>query len=714
MDLDAIARDLSAACSVYWLKAVSRLRERLAALPLTAAAVGPVLERARGHALRDQKGRAANWLAVAFILDQAKTLAWLKKKGLLRTSYYQFEPAVPRFLADQVLTHADDLALNAQARSMLGAIASLLRIAPAARAEFSELMQLFRSEPYTVLRSCLITLDLLFMREGFKDRDFGLPWTLDPYSKEDLAEGFSLLWSHAHREVRVTRRSAGLWDPQGVYHGRYLRVLKRAAGLREYLESEILIEAFGYRCVIHGDGTAVVTPPAPEVEKGIRLGYIEGEMRRMRLLLEAGDVGAGSLRDLGQQIHASLKEKDFIRLVDAETPLARVRFEFPLIPQYTAMLRDIGAAREELPGVAEAIEAYGMTPAQAREYRVGEHLTIQDVQHVQRLAAVTAFCVGTELYERRKEPVIFVNSASPVYRTDEALDAFLRAVLDAERAREFREMFRWPPASPDAPGGLDVQYRPLLEAEHEWHVPMFVLAFSDLTRAAFMLTRQRPNQDSDLLEAPIVRAFRETGQPAIGNVKLRDGDRVIAEIDVAALVDDVLVILECKNAILPCNVFELRTSQDRCVEAAEQLDRASAALAVPAHRDALLARLGCRERPVAYVVTAIVVGNRLFIGSRFGRHLVVSPGHLGNFIVGGDIHLGKHSSPMRAAGALTGAAMREFFAGSFYDRMFGAMVQVERVAEVAGTRVKYESYALDVIALGREFGIDIEPRTVAG
>ncbi|HUF80057.1 MAG TPA: hypothetical protein VMN03_02895 [Burkholderiales bacterium] len=28
-------------------------------------------------------------------------------------------------------------------------------------------MKLLRREPYTLLRSCLITLDLLFMRDGF-------------------------------------------------------------------------------------------------------------------------------------------------------------------------------------------------------------------------------------------------------------------------------------------------------------------------------------------------------------------------------------------------------------------------------------------------------------------------------------------------------------------------------------------------------------------
>ncbi len=636
----------------------------------------------------DQKGRAANWLAVAFILDQQKTLVWLKREGLLRASKYQFDPAVPRFLVEGALAHADELVLTPDTRSLLTAALGLLTLAPAARAEFADLMALLRREPYTLLRSCLITLDLLFLRDGFRDLDFGLPWQLDPYTKEDLAEGFSLLWSHAHREIRITRRSAGLWDAQGIHYGRYLHILKRAAALREFSGSEILIEAFGYRCEIDGDGTAVVSPPTPEVEKGIRLGYIDGDMRRMRLMLEAGEVGAASLRDLGRRLHGAMMKNGLIRLVDADSPLPRVRFEFPVFPQFTEMIRDAGAALEELPGVVEAIEAYGLTPADAQEYRVSEHLTIRDVQHAQRLAAITASCVATELFRRRDEPVVFVNSASPVYRSDEALDAFLGTVLDPRAARDFREVFRWPPASADAPGGFDVQYRPLLDAEHEWHVPMFILAFSNLTRAAFALTHRRPNADSDLLEAPLVQEFRDAGHLAVPKVKLRAGAMVVAEIDVAALVDDTLVILECKNSLLHCNVFELRTSRDRCVEAATQLDRA---------RD----------------VTGIVAGNRSFIGSRFGGHLVVSPGNLSNFIGQGEIHLGEHAARTRPAGRLTGDAIRGFFDGSFYDRIFAAMTPVARVAELAGRRLKHESYALDFIALGREFGVEIDPQEFA-
>jgi hypothetical protein len=56
-----------------------------------------------------------------------------------------------------------------------------------------------------------------------------------------------------------------------------------AAAVRELSETEILVEAFGYRCVIDSDGSLRVSPPAPEVEMGIRLGYVDVHMQRHRL-----------------------------------------------------------------------------------------------------------------------------------------------------------------------------------------------------------------------------------------------------------------------------------------------------------------------------------------------------------------------------------------------------------------------------------------------
>ena len=62
---------------------------------------------------------------------------------------------------------------------------------------------------------------------------------------------------------------------------------------------------------------------------------------------------------------------------------------------------------------------------------------------------------------------------------------------------------------------------------------------------------------------------------------------------------------------------------------------------------------------------------------------------------------------------MTGTAIREFFAGSFDDRMFATMTPVEHVVELAGRRLEHETFALDFIELGRQFGIEVDPRTLA-
>ena len=46
-----------------------------------------------------------------------------------------------------------------------------------------------RREPYTLVRSCLITIDLLFLRDGYPDVDFGLPWNTEPYTQGGTRRG---------------------------------------------------------------------------------------------------------------------------------------------------------------------------------------------------------------------------------------------------------------------------------------------------------------------------------------------------------------------------------------------------------------------------------------------------------------------------------------------------------------------------------------------
>jgi hypothetical protein len=181
MRLDTAERDISKLCSRYWLSDVGRLRQVVSTLPLAAADVGVIFERVKDHAQRGQKGRAANWLAVALLFNQAKTLKLLKRDGVLRASKYQFNPTTPQFLVEELLKRGDHLALPLETQSFLSSALELLTFAAAAHKEFRGLIALLNSEPYTLARSCLITLDLLFLRDAFSDLDFHLPWHPEPY-----------------------------------------------------------------------------------------------------------------------------------------------------------------------------------------------------------------------------------------------------------------------------------------------------------------------------------------------------------------------------------------------------------------------------------------------------------------------------------------------------------------------------------------------------
>ena len=715
VNLTALAHQISKTSSNYWLRSIPQILECLQTLRIGNNAVVPILRRSLEHAHQHQKGRAVNWLATAFLLDQRKTLEWLKRNGLLRASSYDFNESVPRFLAQQILDHADGLELSDESRSFLFRNLNLLKIASGARDEYKALMALVRNEPFTLLRSCLATLNLMFMRDCFRDLEFDLQWYTgqgnEQGSKETLAEGFSFLWSHAHRRFGITELTAGLSDTRGICSGRYFEILKRATDLRRFTEVEVLVSSFNYRCTMYENGEVAVSPPSPEVEKGIRFGYIDNEMQRNRLRIESEKHGAASLKELGQILHSAMTEADLIRLVD--TPIARVRFEYPLNPKLLKALSDVGYVKEELPGAEEAEERYGLTPEDTMKYAFGTHLTLHDIRMVMRLTTVLATRIAIELSQRRDQHDVVANSAVATVVGDDALDTLLGMVLKPEASKEFRNLFRWPPKSGELPSHFDIQYRPLLSTGREWQLPMFILCSSDLVRAALMLTGKRPGAGTDLIEKQIVRAFRKAGHRAESNIKFHSGGNVVGEVDVAALIDDTLLILECKDPLLPCSMFELRTSLDHCEKAATQLDSTLAVLEQMSQREFVLSRLGATGRSANHVVTGIVAGNRLFTGWRVGDHLVTSPGNLVNLIGSGEISIMEKPARMREPGRLSGYAIRDFFEGKFYQRTFAAMSLVKEEIVLGRRRLVLDSYALDAVELCRQFGIDLTPSEIA-
>jgi hypothetical protein len=438
------------------------------ALAASAAADLPVntlLERAAHHACLGHRGKAANWIAVACLLHREEAWRALRQRGLLRCSKYDFNPATPLAIALLILEQSTALRLSEGHITYLRSVIELLRFGSAAQSEFNGLLRDLRRQRNFMAQSCLITLDFLFMQDSYPDLDFGITWSIAPWTKEQLAEGLSFVWAIAERHFGITRGVASIWDAEGIIEGAYLRVLQRAAWLREFSEAEILIDAFDYRCsALPGPRSVALAAPSPELEKSIRFGYIGQEMLQANFGTEAREADSLSCRDIGAALHEAARRAGFIETVD--TFPRRVRFHVPEHPELFEDIGKSGALKDEFVPFAVAMQSYGLTPTELDEFQVTATLSLGDIMRVQRFAAIVGSYAATELARRRADPQRVINSVSHVYRGDDILVSFLGLVLSPEAAEDFVDLFGWPRRD-GAKVVFDIQYRPLVDVEGE-------------------------------------------------------------------------------------------------------------------------------------------------------------------------------------------------------------------------------------------------------
>jgi hypothetical protein len=175
---------------------------------------------------------------------------------------------------------------------------------------------------------------------------------------------------------------------------------------------------------------------------------------------------------------------------------------------------------------------------------------------------------------------------------------------------------------------------------------------------------------------------------------------VRGDIDVLAIFDGVLFIMECKGSLHPCNTFELRASFDLLRDAERQLDRISPLLHDSAFLAYLEEKLCLRLCPVRKVACAIVMGNRMFAGWRAGKYPVRSLLDLTTFVNSGVTGVAGQRAHLRQEGPITVEALSSYIDSDLaYARIFDAMEPFEREASIGGKSVVLRSFQLNWVTL---------------
>ena len=166
----------------------------------------------------------------------------------------------------------------------------------------------------------------------------------------------------------------------------------------------------------------------------------------------------------------------------------------------------------------------------------------------------------------------------------------IHSVCGIPYASEFLEVV----CSPEPGAGVfDLQYNPVLRVAGQYLIPVAVAGNSNIIRNSMLATRFRFDADDrvDPLGDHLVAMFAEAGVKAVSRTGYK-WKGVAGEIDVMVRLDNVLFVFECKNSLLPCNIFELRQSYGYIQKAFEQLSRLRRFFAEKEFREYLAGKSG--------------------------------------------------------------------------------------------------------------------------
>lgn len=684
----------------YWLDGcLEDVRHRAAGMHPSDSDLGVLIDEITRNLGHNRTGRAANLLLLGLLLDQERFLKMIRVKGALRPSKYDLRGERIRCCTVALMEHAGQMGLSESSKEYLPSVHALSIVADGARELRNHLRTSVRDG--RTVKSLLVALDMLFLLQHEPRRGDVPPTAWQYYSKEELAEGFSLAFylyhSSGHRVTEIELGSPV--DPKVLTSDVYETLLAHGAILRAYHEWEFEVDTGSHHA--HIEGTTIVLRPTDErTEKATRLGYIQSEQMRLKAGLEHPPKDAVSLAAVAERLHAILKQNDLLRLVDE--PVRRLVLELPNVPQLVAVLKDDAFFAEEVAYLHYSGLSYLIAPEGLTTFVVRGTVTVRDLVKAARLVNLLRQVLRLEILALlAAEPETAAQSVLPVYHRDQLL-TLLSIAVDREKAEELLHFWEW-----TGDGIFDLQYQPLLRAGHYYTIPMNVFADSDVIRNALQLARVRIHHQEDPSERALANAFVARGVPARHGVRYHHNGQD-GEIDVLVVLDGIAFAFECKNSLLPTSPFEFRQMLAYLQRANEQLDRLKIFWQDPTFVRALRQSTGLDLVPGMPLVTCAVTANRMLSGSLFGSHPVRGLFELGSFLHLGGITLLGQSVRVVSGSEVSGADLRAYIEGdSLHARFLAAMVPYEATYMIGQVEVRRRSFVLSLPRIAEEFGLDI-------
>ncbi|MFJ2991241.1 hypothetical protein [Pandoraea sp. NPDC087047] len=647
--------------------------------------------------------------ALLILLGPEKAISRIQRDGVFRASHYSFNsPAVQAVVADWA-DNAVLYGLSETDADYLRSVKALWSLAPCLQWARRSLVDRMRSRQSVAIKTLLAHVDLAFA--------YGMPGntelsteSADAYSSEAMAEAFSYLLRLFHLELGITAQHFRMVDDSAVSNTFYQDMLVDAAKICEYLEAEVLVDAFPYSATASGSEIRI-SADDPMLEKSIRAGYIQSDMQkaiRLRALMEHGkaqDQEILSVTNLAQIYYEKLGEQ-VIHFVSK--PVPRYVSMLPLVDELLRPFSGNGLFLEDLFSIEMLGTEDYVAPSEIIDSPVVGNISVIDILKVQRFFYFMQ--LGFRRAIDRHSPVtdrpnVYLTSCLPVFE-HQKLMVILGKLLGDEKAAEMLQFLTCDLSS----DYIDLQYTPIISSGGWYMLSLVVLSGSNLVRNllchhAKRLT-MREKIDQDPMQAALKSALQEAGFLVEMEVDTGTKNNKL-EVDVLAYRDGHLFLFECKNSFHPCNVYEMRTSFDHVAHAANQLTQRKTWLSKSENQRRVFDTLSWTVAPAANVHTCIAIGNRVFTGYECEGHPVRQVHEMLNLLRRGYIVIQDVSRRLWQSDHFSVDDLCAHLAGTTTVADFmTAMQPLDRTLSFGTSRLTFSTYMLD----GRDLSTIAEAR----
>ncbi len=593
-----------------------------------------------GNYLVKNQRREAMATALALVIADAEfTIAEIRRIGLFRASRYAYQGSLVGHIATAILQIRPLLTLHPDRFAYLESVQALTRLAPNVRKLHDDLADFLRLRKDEVIKTILVLVNNVFYFGWVHHPEIG---SEEPqhYSAEDFSEAASLVLSMYREMFKLTAETCNIVDEKLIKTTDlpYYQLLVVAAKINKFREAEATIDNLPYQAVLSGT-SVTVSSIDPDIEKSVRLGYIQSQFQLLKRLKMLEELDAPvSIKEFVNQGCRTGTLEQVVTIVDK--PIKRLTLRLPTAPQIFGLFSTHQRFRDEIENLlvldVDNFDNKETTPT----YKISDRISSEDIFKMQRY-----FRFLSCIYQKRLEGFTDSDRLLLTYRStvlimprDEIVNQLNLIFHDHEKTKELVDYL----TLGENRTFVDLQYTPIIVIDDHVVIAPHLVAASNLVRNIVTANKLRTDLVAgtiDPMQKAVADALAEAGFKVEVEAKIRISGKEV-ETDIVAWRDDTLFLFECKNAYLPCNAHEMRNSFEHIEKAGHQLTLRNTTFQAIANQKALFKKLGWNVQPTTAIHTGIVIANRVFHGAKMSGHPVRHAHEFINVVLRGYIGIG--------------------------------------------------------------------------